>query len=362
MTRCRIPRPARVAPWCLLLITASCAGTGAAPDTSPADVVADTSPPGWAATVTLPAYPFAETPSLEVDGAHLDERAALACQATDGTIAAPDFLLGTLPLEAADDLCEAPRAEAAVRLGDLYVSGYFGGVWLRDGLGGGMSHPGGDGTEEPSDPMQMFTMLVDGATYHLDLSYDATDDKVVSTANDAIGALLMLYGYNRGYLEVVLEHPPAGVTAPTDTLACSSFLDCALPGVDLAVLLRFRPALASLAAPPDERWQKMATKAEAVADVAVARGRSTWEDILGDASFTAADYPRLVALSAGYLAVSQAAVLSAMTAFADEDAAAGRCSRRLQAGLTVWSESYFLGLSSDAAPGTFPALACRVAE
>lgn len=360
MTRSRTLQRVLVTTWALCL--AACAGTGSGTDAGLDDAAEDTPAPSWAATVTLPTYPFAETTTLEIDGAHLDARAALACSATDGAIAAPDFLLGVLPLEAADDLCEAPRAAAVVRLGDLYLSGYFGGVWLRDGLGGGLSHPGGDGTDEPSDPLQMFTMLVDGATYHLDLSYDAADDKVVSTANDAIGALLMLYGYNRGYLEVVLERPPAGTTAPPDALVCASFLDCALPGVTLPVLERFRPALASLAAPQGERWQKLAAKAEGVADVAVARGRSTWEDILDDASFTAADYPRLVALSAGYLAISQAAVLSAMTAYADQDAPAGRCSRRLQAGLTVWSESYFLGLSSDAAPGTFPDLACSVAE
>lgn len=344
--------------WALDLVVTSCAGAGSVADALTDDGSSDRAAPSWSASVTLPAYPFAETPTLVVDGAHLEAEAAQTCAGTQGAITAADFLLGALPLAATDELCEAPRERAVLRLGDLYVSGYFGGVWLRDGLGGGMSHPGGDGSEEPSDPMQMFTMLVDGATYHLDLSYDADDDKLVDLADDAIGVLLLLYGYNRGYLEVVLEHPPAGTTAPAEALACASFLDCALPGVSLAPLERFRPALALLAAPPDERWQKMATRADAIADVAVARGRSTWEEILGNATFGAADYPRLVALSAGYLAVSQAAVLSAMIAYASEDAPAGRCSRRLQAGLTVWSESYFLGLSSDAPPGTFPDLAC----
>jgi hypothetical protein len=52
--------------------------------------------------------------------------------------------------------------------------------------------------------------------------------------------------------------------------------------------------------------------------------------------------------------ISKAAVLSSMLAAADGDAEVGRRSLLLQAGLWMWSGSYFAGLASNAPVGTLP--------
>jgi hypothetical protein len=86
---------------------------------------------------------------------------------------------------------------------------------------------------------------------------------------------------------------------------------------------------------------------------ATGAGRFVWEG-LARAGFSPASYTALVELSSAYLMVTKAAVLASMTAYADGDAAVGRSSLRLQAGLWMWSGAYFAGLASSAAPGTMP--------
>jgi hypothetical protein len=83
-----------------------------------------------------------------------------------------------------------------------------------------------------------------------------------------------------------------------------------------------------------------------------------WEGILGGSSIATAAYQPLLDLSAGYLLVSEAAVLANATGFAEHDAASARCGDLVQTGLVIWSGSYFEGLASGAPSGTFPTLEC----
>lgn len=47
-------------------------------------------------------------------------------------------------------------------------------------------------------------------------------------------------------------------------------------------------------------------------------------------------------------------MLASMLAYAEGDAQVGASALRLQAGLWMWSGSYFAGLASDAPAGTLP--------
>ena len=167
--------------------------------------------------------------------------------------------------------------------------------------------------------------------------------------------LLALYGYNRGYLEYLLENPPAGTASMRDTLACSGFLGCSSSAFPLDLDTRYDAALAKLDSPPSIGWWEMKAWS-ALLENATGTGRSVWQTIAGQDGFSPASYQALVDLSSAYLMVSKAAVLSAMLAAADGDVDTAAASLRLQAGLWMWSGSYFGGLASSAPVGTVPSI------
>ena len=176
---------------------------------------------------------------------------------------------------------------------------------------------------------------------------------VRAAAHVSVPVLLALYGYNKGYLDVVLENPPAGVPSMQDTLSCNGFLACNSNAFPLELATRYDGALASLDSPSSPRWLEMAAWTT-VLQTATGAGRFVWEAIAAGGGFSPASYTALVDLSSAYLMVSKAAVLSAMIAYADGDTAVGRGSLRLQAGLWIWSGAYFAGLASGAPAGTLP--------
>ena len=91
-----------------------------------------------------------------------------------------------------------------------------------------------------------------------------------------------------------------------------------------------------------------------VLESATGAGRFVWQAIASGGGFSPVSYAALVDLSSTYLMVGKAAVLSSMLAAADGDAATARSSLLLQAGLWMWSGSYFAGLASNAPVGTLP--------
>ncbi len=314
------------------------------------------------ATVTLPPYPFAETQSIVVDESAIAAEGGTYCRDARAAATAVEFYLGTLPLTSIDALCsDAPAYPGAQsRLGSLYVSGYFGGVWLRDSLMASGARerartkaPGTTGLGEI-----VFTALSNLADDRLALARQGEDEALIDSARATLPLLLTLFGYNLGYLEVAAENPPPGVPTSPSAITCDGFLDCRGTAVDLATLDRYRSALRAITAPPSDAWAEVAGLVERFGEGSVSAGRGVWEDILGGSSIAPSAYGPLLDLSAGYLLVSEAAVLANATAFAEADAGAARCGALVETGLVIWSGSYFEGLASSAAPGTFPTLAC----
>jgi len=315
-------------------------------------------PGPWVASMTLPALPFWHNDVATIDAFHLQAEADAACAAGEGSTSAAAFFLGELPLLALDALCDpADAAGSRAWLGDLYLSGYFGGLWLADVMGS-MGGPGGG--DDGKDPEVSFQNLMDEMAVRLGVAAAGSDAEVLDYVRSELYFFLLLYGYNKGYLEVALEQPPPGLTAPPDFLACPTFLDCQGPGIDLAVTDRFRPALAKLADPPDQRWKEMAREADSWEDASVQQGRGVWEGILEEKTIAADRYEMLLDLSLGYLLAAEAAVLGKMTAYADQRADDGRCAIRVGGGLYLWSNAYFGGLfdSGEATAEDFPTLQC----
>ncbi len=274
------------------------------------------------------------------------------------------FFFGDLAVASLDALAAGDMTPERARLllGNLAASGYFGGLWLRDNLRDSSSIPGvmdtdGDAAASDFTAAAIAIRLFDALASGLALPATSTNPWIVTTAARAsVPFLLALYGYNRGYLEVVLENPPDGVPSMQDSLVCDGFLDCTSTAFPLEIAAGYDAALDNLDSPADLRWLEMSLW-NSVLEGATSTGRSVWESGLAErGAFSPTSYAALVELSSAYLMVSKAAVLSSMLAYADGDADIGRSSLRLQAGLWIWSGTYFGGLASNAPAGTIPAI------
>jgi len=328
----------------------------------------------------LPPYPWVDNTTFVVDEAQLAVEAATYC-AAESEPNAVDFYLGTLPYETFDALCLDVDADTDVLLGNLYISGYFGGLWLRDALyeaparlseahlgaleaqyglahgdfGANMSTARGPSTEG-----LLIRSLAALAGRPIDRAQSGGDTEVVLAARSALPMLLTLYGYNLGYIQVLLENPPPGDPTHGDALDCGEgFLDCSSEDIELDIFDAYAPVLSSIENPTSPRWRRVAGLVETYGEPAVASGQEVWNDILAEDDIAAQAYGPLVDVSIGFLMVTDAAVLAGADAWGDGSVEAARCALRLQAGLVVWSGSYFMGLASDDPPGTFPELNCQ---
>lgn len=315
-----------------------------------------------AVTVELPPMPVEEGLSFTVSPEAITAAATEYVAAGGDPADNPRFFFGDLAVRSLDALAGAdlPKDQIRTQLGNLAVSGYFGGVWLRDNLReapaavpaptGTATAPAGLGVSALG--IRLFDALSAGLT---GLATSRAPWIVTTAARASVPVLLTLYGYNRGYLEFLLENPPAGVPSRLETLTCKGFLDCNSTAFPLEIANRYDTALGSLADPPSLPWREMKAWSTLL-EGATGAGRFVWGLIAQAGAFSPASYNALVDLSSAYLMVSKAAVLSSMQAYAGGDAELGRSALRLQAGLWMWSGAYFGGLASDAPRGTIPTL------
>ena len=307
--------------------------------------------------MTLPQMPLSEGSSFIVSPEAIAGAAENYVAGGGDPADKPRFFFGDLAVTSLDELATQglPADQVRVRLGNLAVSGYFGGVWLRDNLrdtapaAAPVSTAAVDLTASAIG-MRLFDALAGGLTA---VAADAGPWLTTTVAHVTVPVMLALYGYNRGYLEYLLENPPAGVPSMRDTLTCNGFLDCNSSAFPLEIATRYDTALTNLAAPATPGWWEMKLWS-GVLESATGAGRFVWQAIASGGGFSAASYASLVDLSSAYLMISKAAVLSSMLAAADGDAEVGRSSLLLQAGLWMWSGSYFAGLASNAPVGTLP--------
>ena len=270
------------------------------------------------------------------------------------------FFFGALAVSSLDALAAGNLSSEQVRieLGNLAVSGYFGGVWLRDNLRGAPSTTAPGLSSSTGDlllsrvGMRIFDALAAGLTAVASI---APPWMVTATAHVSVPVMLALYGYNRGYLEFLLENPPPGVPSMRNSLSCRGFLNCSSRAFPLAIANRYDTALDELNSPSSLGWLEMSAWSK-VMEATTGAGRFVWGLIAQAGGFSADSYAALVDLSSAYLMVGKAGVLSSMTAAAEDDADTGRNALLLQAGLWMWSGAYFAGLASGAPRGTMPTM------
>ena len=277
------------------------------------------------------------------------------------------FFFGDLAVSSLDALSTKDPQPEQVRtdLGNLVVSGYFGGIWLRDNLRDGSDSAGGvvpsaptpdPPAPNPLSPSAIGINLFDGVASGLTAAAASPAPWIATAvAHASVPVLLAIYGYNRGYLDVLLDNPPPGVPSMRNTLQCNGFLDCRSSAFPLETAGRYDAALTNLTNPAGLGWLEMAAWSAALQS-ATGAGRFVWNAIAAAGSFSPSSYTALVELSSAYLMVTKTAVLAAMTAAAEGDADIARTALLLEAGLFMWSGSYFAGLASDAPRGTLPAV------
>ena len=315
--------------------------------------------------VNLPAMPVTKGASFTVSPDFMKGFAAHYVAGGGDPTDSAHFFFGDLAVASLDALADPNVTPDQTRLllGNLATSGYFGGIWLRDNLRDTSSStsslnarataPASAGALSPSAiGIHLFDALAAGL---VGASQSSSGWVVRAAAHVSVPVLLALYGYNKGYLDVVLENPPAGVPSMQDTLSCNGFLACNSSAFPLELATKYDGALDSLDNPASARWLEMAAWTT-VLQTATGAGRFVWEAIAAGGGFSPASYTALVDLSSAYLMVSKAAVLSSMIAYADGDTSVGRSSLRLQAGLWMWSGAYFAGLASGAPAGTLPTI------
>lgn len=315
--------------------------------------------------VVVPAMPLPAAASWTVSPAALDALACLECERPDPDAAR--FFYGRLPLGTVDAVADGSWPDGApvdvrAALGNLVVSGYFGGIYLRANLASIGADPAA--AESPATGLldavgRLSAQGFDGvAAELLRVAEVGTDDEVRAASATWSTLLAAIHGYNRGYLEVTLERPPPGVTVPADALVCTSTFDCRTPSLPLAALDDLVEVVAAVESPPDLRWTLGGGLLRSVASGSVGGGRAVWEGLLSTADFAPDAYRAIVELSGGFLEVTQAALLATAAAAHGDDIARGRAGLRSTAALVLWAGSYFSGLASPLPDSAQPSLGC----
>jgi hypothetical protein len=306
------------------------------------------------ARLQLPEYPRISSRAMAVDTDRLDALLTDATLRRGGE--APDtrqFLFGDAPSSVFTGILGLTPADLS-RLGGegsslpgagdvwiLHVSGYFGGVWLREEVRRAQpDNPLLAAGQPPSDDA-VAAVLAPAAE-----ALEAARSDEVALASLLERRLPMLiegFGYNQGYLMQILESPPGGVKAPPDFITPRSALWCDYATPPLPALENLRSIAFDLEAGVGA-WKRIAEAIPSQQAEAEKKGRAVWSTGLSVDGFSESAFSQLLDLSASFLAITQATALLAVAALATNDDMTARRAARAIAALTPWQGSYGLGL------------------
>lgn len=333
----------------LAVLTTVGLGAGCVPQTP-------STPPVTTNTVTLPAIPLPAAASFAVSPAAIE---ALGCAECDlpGTPDAARFFYGRLPLASVDSIVAGSSTDARATFGNMFASGYFGGIYLRGSLGGATAEdvaPFAPLLDQIGTVTQVGLDSIVGDLHRI--AATGTDQEVRDAAGAWSAVLAAIAGYNRGYLEVLLQNPPAGVTAPP--VSCSGLFDCRSATLPMTALDQLAGQRDKLTSPPDFTWAAVASVANAIGGATIPAGQGVWNGILSSTAFSPAAYGAIVDLSVGFLEVTQAALYASLAGPTGGDIALARKGLDATAALMTWAGSYFLGLASSLPNTAQPTLTC----
>lgn len=323
-----------------------------------------------ASELTLPEglWPKQSGSAIQIDNFYLDQKANNYCNApinTTNTLVknSEDFIMGSIAIEAFNDLCELSTEETKQALGNLYISGMLGGIWLRNAV-----------TNTTPDTAEMsltetllynrFPHIVFPIWDNLANAMLKMSEAPLETQQDSLLSSLQIFlfvtGYNKGYLDHILENPPESVAPPLNYIECDYFLDCQRPGVTLTPFEQYASVIDKLTDPnqDDERWQQMKLAVKNFGERSQAAGAGVWR-LISVKRMSPEGYDLLIDLSAKFLMISEVSILASMEAINEHDEEAARCALRQQTAMLVWMGSYFSGLASSRPASAFAQLQCN---
>ena len=300
--------------------------------------------------VDLGEYPLWGNDAVVADPPSLDVLAIEYIATLDGAEPEmPRFLFGNVAVAAFDKVFVGDAPAPTSTLWQFWVSGYFGGLWLRAEID--RAQPGAStigGIESPPDETD-FLAIAATANRALE-AIEAGGDALFDYCNAAllpiegagagfVNGLVENFGYNQGYLLQILEHPPEGFTTlNTSSITCERTLSCTYPSPKLAAL----PDLSARASkgPAAARIVTFA----ATEDAAVARGREVWSGGLSVQGFPRESYDQLLDVSSSYLETVHATALACVLAFEEHDAELAERAALANACMNIWLAGYQTGL------------------
>lgn len=351
------------------------------------------------ATITLPDFYFRLNELMTVNHTLIVSMATSYCHTT-ATPTAIDFFFAQLPLTASNLLCPVrDRKLIGQHLGNVYASGYLGGVYFRDVLENKTRTP--DATvsaiskhaldfldmlnakfnPENAKLFEMMQLVRQAANkmsttpidkigfdllvklvhdYMVDTALSGTDDKVINVSRTLVAPFSYIYAYQFGYLKVWDAHRPTDAFAPYLVVG-DSFFDASIENFSFPTLDAYKGAIKELEAQPNAQWAKFNKTDKTILPLGYAQGEFAWDAIVKVLNISTLQkniYETIYTLSAIFILVGDVGILSGMSGSADSLADDSRCSLIEQSIMALWAGSYFIGLVSDLPHGTMPTLQC----
>lgn len=296
--------------------------------------------------VSVPDQPFVDDEMLSADPAALNALAEAACVDAGGRADINRFLFGVAPSVIFNELLTRDGGGGSRDLESdiwvLYLSGYFGGVWLRGEIVEAQPDSLIAGFGTVPDRARVLEVTDDARAAYRAASSD--DVGAVARAWAARDFLVDNFGYNKGYLLQILEDPPEGLTSPADLLRCFGPIDCRYRPVTIPALLEYDHVPPLIADPPDAAWAQVADGVGSLQDAAEVRGRGVWSAGLSVQGFSQESYETLLDVSAAFLEAVQATTLANIEAAAESDGPLARQGAAADAAFRVWVGAYTMGL------------------
>ena len=238
-------------------------------------------------------------------------------------------------------VADTGRIPAAGYLWLMHVSGYYGGVWLRQSL---RSLQLETMTALPGMRIarELFESTVERARAGCEAAVHG-DDAALAYVQERVREVVATFGYIRGStlhgmtVQVWRGSPPSDLVVPGGLLWCgyrNPQLDVMSHLYDVSVRLEFST---------DPRWRELAAWIGPLQQAETERGRSVWR-AQAPSLARLPGFGGLIEISASYLEYMQAAALLSVRALAERDGATARQAAVVSATALLGNQSYGLGL------------------
>ncbi len=308
----------------------------------------------------LPPYNFQNNDVQEKDEQWLDKLATeYVCGLEEGEpIDDVYFFYGWAPIKVFNYIIDGKTEDIKKFRWFLHVSGYFGGLWLNNGLNQQEMPDGGLNPDDGNIPGIDFSMVNGVGIARAGAAAAAGDDGQIFQYNkNSLLAFLMPnlgltwdFGYNRGYMLEIYLRPPKNITPPPDYVDCEGLLWCTYSDQRIPILTTLSDVSTKLES-LDGRWQELREGSalpsllpngvRGIQNTANTLGTSVWGTFFTKGSMSDYKfYMDLLDVSASFLEVVQAGALLSAKGYADKDPESGRLGALIQSGLGPWLSAY----------------------